>query len=198
MAKARSIKNIDAHAPTGRNARIIAKTRLEEMYSWDIYIDDPSNVHELHSLRIAAKRLRYTFEIFEETFSKAREPIMREITQIQEELGSIHDTDVMMALLRLCLSGHDHSVSGASGVSHKDTEKDKDLQEQEKSIVDPAMLASLLDPHNPPTNEEREGLQLLVHNLQQLREEQYIAFRQHWHQLREQGFQHKIMGLLDS
>jgi len=190
MAKARAISNIDAHAPTGRNARIIAKTRLEEMYYWNVYVDDPSNVQELHNLRIAAKRLRYTLEIFEETFPPESKQVIQEVTQIQEELGLIHDNDVMMALLRLCLYGHDSDAGG------KDFAVEQ--QERERSMVDPGMLASLLDPHTSPSAEEREGLQRLLHNVQQQREERYDAFRQHWYQLREKDFQREITELLDS
>ena len=41
MAKAKQITRLDPHAPTGENARIIARTRLEEMYSWSEYVDNP-------------------------------------------------------------------------------------------------------------------------------------------------------------
>ncbi len=190
MAKAKVVTNIDAHAPTGMNARIIAKTRLEEMYTWDVYVDDPYNVHELHSLRIAAKRLRYTLEVFEETFPQERGPIMQEITQIQEELGSIHDSDVMVALLRLCLGSYDSDVGYAL--------KNVTEEQQGKDMVDPAMLASLLDPHAPPSVEERRGLESLVSSVQQKREDQYTAFLRHWKQLKEQDFRSKIIALLDS
>ncbi len=192
MAKAKVVTNIDAHASTGMNARVIARTRLEEMYSWEIYVDDPYNVHELHNLRIAAKRLRYTFEIFEEAFPPECASIIQEITQIQEELGSIHDSDVMVALLRLCLGGYD------SGMSYEYALKSVAEEQQGKAMVNPAMLAALLDPHAPPSAEERNGLELLVKSTQQQREEQYNAFRHHWNQLKEQDFRHRIMALLES
>ncbi len=44
MAKARPIKGLNPRAPTGQNARIIAKVRLEELYSWKKYIDNPYRV----------------------------------------------------------------------------------------------------------------------------------------------------------
>lgn len=192
MAKAKVVTNIDAHAPTGMNARIIAKTRLEEMYSWDIYVDDPYNVHELHNMRIAAKRLRYTLEIFEETFPPECASIIQEITQIQEELGSIHDSDVMIALLRLSLGGYD------SGVSYEYALKGVAEEQQGKAMVNPAMLAALLDPHAPPSAEERRGLESLVRTTQQQREEQYNTFCYHWNQLKERDFRHRIVALLES
>jgi len=80
------ITGLDPHAPTGENARIIARTRLEEMYSWSEYVDNPYYVKELHDLRIAAKRLRYTLEVFEDFLPDACKPIVEELTQIQDEL----------------------------------------------------------------------------------------------------------------
>jgi CHAD domain-containing protein len=62
MAKAKPIRGLDSQASTGENARIIARTRLEELYSWSKYVDSPYHIRELHDLRIAAKRLRYTLE----------------------------------------------------------------------------------------------------------------------------------------
>lgn len=192
MAKAKVITNIYAHAPTGINARIIAKTRLEEMYAWDVYVDDPHNVHELHNMRIAAKRLRYTFEIFEETFPQERASIIQEITRIQEELGAIHDSDVMVALLRLCLGSYD------SGANYEYALKSVAEEQRGKAMVNPALLAALVDPQTPPSAEDREGLESLVDSTQKKREEQYTAFHRYWNQLKEQDFQHKVIVLLNS
>ena len=97
MAKAKPITGLDPRAPTGKNARIIARVRLEEMYNWDRYVDNPYNIRELHDLRIAAKRLRYTLEIFEEVLPEASKSIVKELTQIQDELGALHDSDATTA-----------------------------------------------------------------------------------------------------
>ncbi len=192
MAKAKVITNIDAHAPTGVNARIIAKTRLDELYAWDVYVNDPYNVHELHNMRIAAKRLRYTLEIFEETFPQEGAQIIQEIMQIQEELGAIHDSDVMVALLRLCLGSYD------SGATYEYALKSVAEEQRVKAMVNPALLAALVDSQAPPSAEEREGLELLVNSLQRQREEQYATFQRHWNKLKAQDFQHKVIVLLDS
>src|SRR5260370_7534115 len=111
MAKARPITGLDPQAPTGKNARIIAKVRLEDLYSWESYVDNPYSIQELHNLRIAAKRLRYTLEVFEDVLPEACKPIVKELEQIQEELGALHDSDGMIALLRLCLGGQDRSTN---------------------------------------------------------------------------------------
>ena len=192
MAKAKVITNIDAHAPTGVNARIIAKTRLNELYAWDVYVDDPYNVHELHNMRISAKRLRYTLEIFEETFPQEGAQIIQEITRIQEELGAIHDSDVMVALLLLRLASYD------SGANYEHALKSVVEEQRVKAMVNPALLAALVDPKTLPSAEEREGLESLVNSLQRQREEQYTAFRRRWNELKAQNFQRRVIMLLDS
>ena len=186
MAKARPIKRLNPRAPTGQNARSIAKVRLEELYSWKKYVDNPYRVRELHNLRIAAKRLRYTFEVFEEVLPEAARPIVKELERIQEELGAVHDSDVMIAMLRLCLGSQD------SG-SISDTAKGK-----EKPLVQPELVNDLLDPSVAPTAEERYGLESLLRRQEQLREEQYNAFRQHWYQLQARDFRREILKILNT
>ncbi len=111
MAKAKPITGLVPQAPTGKNARIIVKARLEEMGAWDKYVDQPYHVQELHNLRIAAKRLRYTFEVFEDFLPEKCKAIVEEIAQIQDEIGALHDGDVIIAQLRLCLGSQDSGTS---------------------------------------------------------------------------------------
>ena len=110
MAKARAISGLDAQALTSTNARIIARTRLEEMEEWGRYAHDPQRSNELHDLRIASKRLRYTLEIFADVLPEESASVIEEVTQIQEELGALHDSDVMIALLSLCLEQQAHQI----------------------------------------------------------------------------------------
>jgi len=107
MAKAKALTALDPKAPTIQNARCIARIRLDEMSSWTADVDNPYEVGGLHNLRIAAKRLRYTLEIFEDVLPSTCQFIANELAQIQDELGALHDSDVMIALLRLCMGGED-------------------------------------------------------------------------------------------
>jgi CHAD domain-containing protein len=111
MARAKVLNDLDPKAPTGQNARCIARIRLDEMYNWSADVDKPYEVRGLHNLRIAAKRLRYTLEIFEDALPAACQAVREELTQIQDELGTLHDSDVIIALLRLCLGGEDAGVA---------------------------------------------------------------------------------------
>lgn len=193
MAKARPIKGLDCQAPTSKNACIIARVRLDEMYSWDKYVDSPYNVRGLHNLRIAAKRLRYTLEVFENVLPEAAQPIIEELGQIQDELGVLHDSDVMIALLRLCLG------SQSSGTVYDNALSDAEKQSGKgKALVTPELVAKMVDPAVTPTAEERYGLEQLLLKQEQQREKEYTDFRQHWYQLQARDFRDQILDILDA
>ncbi|HEY6405973.1 MAG TPA: CHAD domain-containing protein [Ktedonobacteraceae bacterium] len=193
MARAKPIKGLDSQAPTGENARIIARIRLEELYSWSQYVDNPYNVRELHNLRIAAKRLRYTLEVFEDALPYACHAIVKELTSIQDELGALHDSDVMIALLRLCLGSQD------SGTAYEQALVDTQKSQNKKGFILPAeLVADLLDPEVAPSAEQRFGLEQMLLKQHQLREEHYNAFRQRWYQLQARDFRREILSALDA
>lgn len=52
-----------------------------------------------HALRIAAKKLRYTLEVFRPLFPDKLRPAIRSLKTLQELLGGIHDCDVWLQLL---------------------------------------------------------------------------------------------------
>jgi len=188
MAKARPVTGLDPQAPTGKNARIIARVRLEELYDWDRYVDNPECKRELHNLRIAAKRLRYTLEVFEDVLPEACKPIVKELEQIQEELGLLHDSDVMIVLLQLCLSGPQ--------IKHTLPEV-LEAEEKERIELPSQLVADLADSATAPTAEERSGLEQLLHRQQELREKRYTIFRQHWYQLQAQDFRSQVLKTLN-
>jgi hypothetical protein len=193
MAKARPITGLDPQAPTGKNARMIAKVRLEDLYSWESYVDNPYRIRELHNLRIAAKRLRYTFEVFEDVLPVACKPIVEELVQLQDELGALHDTDVMIALLRLCLGSQDTAMVLETAQLNGNKQHPK-----EKSLVSPELIVDLLDPAVAPSAEERYGLEHFLQSQEQLRNEQYAAFRQHWYALQARDFKRQVLELLET
>jgi CHAD domain-containing protein len=52
---------------------------------------------ELHALRIACKRLRYSIELFEQELPALKASAQR-VQQLQDELGEVHDCDVLGAM----------------------------------------------------------------------------------------------------
>lgn len=193
MAKARPITGLNPLDPTGKNARMIAKVRLEDLYSWESFVDNPYNIIQLHNMRIAAKRLRYTFEVFEDVLPVASKAVLKELIQLQEELGDFHDSDVMIALLRLCLSSHDTATMPETTHLNGNNQ-----HTHEKSLVSAELITDLLDPGAAPTVKERYGLEHFLQSQEQLRTKQYEAFRQHWYALQARDFKRQVIELLES
>ncbi len=191
MAKAKPLIELDPKAHVEQNAHCIIRTRLEELYSWAAAADKPYEVHGLHNLRIAAKRLRYTLEIFEDVLPSTGQAITKELAQIQDELGALHDSDVMIALLRLCMGGEDAGVAYEVALVEAGKQKSKG-----KLLLKPALVASVLDPEVASSAEQRYGLEQLLRRQLDAREDQYQAFRKHWYQLQARDFHREIISIL--
>jgi CHAD domain-containing protein len=73
--------------------------RLKHFLSYEQFIHDPNNKTELHAMRIAAKRLRYTLELFAPLDGDEFKVWLKVIKQNQELLGAIHDCDVWIDFL---------------------------------------------------------------------------------------------------
>ncbi len=187
LAKNPSITGLDPMGPTGQNARLIAQTKLEELSHWSEYADIPYAVKELHRMRIAAKRLRYTLEIFADVLPATCTSVVKEITGLQDELGLLHDSDVFIALLRLCLSCQEEPTY-ARILSR--------VQNSKGGWLQAPLVATLLDPATVPTAAERYGLERLLQMQEQVRETRYQAFRTHWSCLQEQDFHRHLLDLL--
>ena len=123
MAKAKSIAGLDIHGPILASACTMIETRLGEMLDFEPYIDDIERVTELHQMRIAAKRLRYSMEIFQPLYvnhtpyGKDFIKVTEQVKALQEHLGEIHDADVLVPRLeqqmaRLLKPGHGKGKDG--------------------------------------------------------------------------------------
>lgn len=75
------------------SARFI-QDRLLKMLSYESYIQTPEYIEELHAMRIAAKWLRYSMEIFSALYADQLKIFLSAVKQYQEMLGNIHDCDV--------------------------------------------------------------------------------------------------------
>ncbi len=107
MAKALPLYAVNPRESLRSNAPLMLHTRLEELYQFAPHISDPTKVDELHNMRIAAKRLRYTMEIFQPCFpGKDFARVYDQVKSVQEQIGEIHDRDVRGPLLQAFLDGH--------------------------------------------------------------------------------------------
>ena len=68
--------------------------RLDEFLFYEVFIFDPDRIEELHQMRIAAKQLRYTLEVFSALYEQKSDFALDIARESQQILGEIHDADV--------------------------------------------------------------------------------------------------------
>ena len=111
MAKPKKIVGINPKQSFHENARILLPQKVAEVYSWEQFIHDPEKREELHNMRISVKRLRYTMEFFSvnyDTSSRYEEwtDLIDTIIELQDLLGDIHDSDVVLEILTAYKNNH--------------------------------------------------------------------------------------------
>ena len=99
MARALTIWKLTDAEGTLRASAPVVLVRLQELLDLAESSRESENVEALHDLRIAAKRLRYTLEIFAPTLGPDAAATLSAVEALQERLGAIHDLDVRRGLL---------------------------------------------------------------------------------------------------
>jgi hypothetical protein len=186
--KTQSIIGLGQEASVSQNAQLIVRRRLEEFSRWSTHAESPYAIKELHQLRIATKRLRYTLEIFVDFFSDGCKFVIEEMRALQDELGVLHESDVFIALLRMCLFCQDNPACAR---------RLRRIHNNHAGMFSPALVAALLDPETAPSAAERYGLEWVLRKQEHIREEQYSAFYAHWSRLQEQDFHRRVLDWLE-
>lgn len=94
------MNRVDEHSPyVYQQAYVAISLRLEDMLAYEIYVNQPERLEELHAMRIAAKRLRYTMEVFEPLYNGGLKELLKTVRKVQTMLGDIHDCDVWVEYL---------------------------------------------------------------------------------------------------
>src|SRR4030095_1618790 len=75
-------------------ARSVILDRLKELEKLSNSLYRPLKANPLHDMRIAAKRLRYAIELFQEFWGADIVPFAAETARLQTSLGDLHDCDV--------------------------------------------------------------------------------------------------------
>ena len=73
--------------------------RLDQFLSFEVYLQNPEFIKELHLMRIAAKQLRYSLEIFAPIYPDQLEIAIKSTRLAQQVLGEIHDCDLWSTYL---------------------------------------------------------------------------------------------------
>jgi CHAD domain-containing protein len=75
-------------------SKAIILERLKELEKLSDGLFRPFDVETLHDVRIAAKRLRYALELFQQCFGHSITTYARRVARLQSALGDVHDCDV--------------------------------------------------------------------------------------------------------
>jgi CHAD domain-containing protein len=111
--------------------------RLGKLLSYEGWVHNPDAIAEHHSIRIAAKKLRYTMEVYGPIYRRSLKKLLSRIKKIQEILGDLHDCDVwidtvMVMLVKERLTSqattgrHDMRVSKVTRYKHFLAEREKE------------------------------------------------------------------------
>ena len=180
MSRAWPVAGIDPDAALAENARRILAVRIAEFYSWAPAIPHPAAIEPLHNLRISAKRLRYTLELFRAVFGEAGERQIERVKALQEDLGTIHDHDVRIDLVEDELRSLAVKGVHATGLAFAAAD------EREHA----AIAASAL---RPPPDDPRRGLLAYLGRQHAARRDHHLRFVERWNRLDAEGFRRDLV-----
>jgi hypothetical protein len=182
VSRAWPVDDVDPDASVIDNARRILAVRIAEFYSFEPIVPHPELSEALHDLRISAKRLRYTLELFRPQFGKAGERQIERVKTIQEILGTLHDHDV-----RIDLVGDE--LSRLMVEESRKTRSDiADASPDELAAIAAVAL-------RPPPDDPRRGLIALLGREHAGRRAAYARFRELWDSCAGDGMRQDLVAL---
>ncbi|MGZ5437361.1 MAG: CHAD domain-containing protein, partial [Pyrinomonadaceae bacterium] len=78
---------------------LVIKERVVDFIAASSCLFHPYQIKKLHKLRILAKRLRYSMELFARCGDEELEEMAKAVAQMQTALGELHDCDVWISAL---------------------------------------------------------------------------------------------------
>jgi CHAD domain-containing protein len=94
---------------------------LKNLLAYEPYVKKPHARKKLHRMRIEAKHLRYTLELFQAIYPGESEEYLRNLVEIQRALGSVHEFDVWLEQARALKNNR--QLSGFLKYYHHECEK---------------------------------------------------------------------------
>jgi hypothetical protein len=182
VSRAWAVEDIDPDAPVIDNARRVLAVRIAEFYSFEPIVSHPELSVALHDMRISAKRLRYTLELFRPQFGKAGERQIERVKAIQELLGTLHDYDV-----RIDLIGDELSQL----MVEQSRQTRTDIAEASADELTGIAAAAL----RPPPDDPRRGLIALLGREHAARRAAYAQFRELWDTYAGDGMRRDLVTL---
>ena len=120
MAKQEKFKGSPPSPIFSESSRLL-RSRLECLIALEGCLEDERLVLELHEMRIASKRLRYSQELFSPLYKMHSrwgsefDATIKRLKKLQELLGNIHDADVMVPCITEQLSSLLKNGFGSNG-----------------------------------------------------------------------------------
>jgi hypothetical protein len=182
MSRAWPVRDIDPHAPVLDNARRVLAVRIAEFYSYETIIPHPELSEALHDLRISAKRLRYTLELFRPQFGKVGERQIERVKAIQEALGTLHDHDVRIELI-------------GDELSQFMVEQSQNARLEIADATPDGLARIATAALRPPADDPRRGLIALLGREHGGRRDAYARFRALWEQYASDDMRRELVGL---
>ena len=182
MTRAWPVPPIRVDGPVAPSARHILAVRIGEYYSHGPAVPFADAVEPLHDMRISAKRLRYTLELFRDVFGETGKAQIDRVKAIQEALGNLHDHDVRIALVEDELAG----LLPGRGV---------DLFEVFADSSEAELLDRVVRAESFASDDPRRGLIALLARERIGRKRAYLSFRERWDRFEREGFRADLVRL---
>jgi CHAD domain-containing protein len=120
--------------------------RLFALLQYERHVYNPDAVAEHHAMRIAAKKLRYTMEVYAPLYRRHLKKFLVRVKRIQEILGDLHDCDVWIDTVMVLLlnerssGGKDpasplHEGGRVAGYRHFLSEREKERKRIYRRLV---------------------------------------------------------------
>ena len=101
MAKPHEVKGIHCDDPFASVAARVVRVRADELLEHSQGVLDTGTIENLHSMRVASRRMRATMEVFAPCFPRKRfRKALKEVKEIADALGERRDRDVSIRDLR--------------------------------------------------------------------------------------------------
>ncbi|HPT24879.1 MAG TPA: CHAD domain-containing protein [Bryobacteraceae bacterium] len=112
----------DALLGAGENARLRLPAVVAEFFALGRQAAASEGPTQLHAFRLAAKRFRYTLELFRPLYGPGLEPRVEAVRKIQSMLGDRQDFTVLSARLRNTLAPSDALLDALRACEEKGRE----------------------------------------------------------------------------
>jgi CHAD domain-containing protein len=101
------LRSLHPEMPFAAAAREVLAAHLATLQMWAAFLPQTERAHEHHQMRIAAKRLRYSLDACESLMPEIAKHCVPVLKNLQTELGTLHDLDVMAQSIESSLAtGH--------------------------------------------------------------------------------------------